>query len=114
MRKREFDELVAVRTPMTDFLREDLGNRFPGFLKNPGVTSYMWDTLAAAYLLDPAFVTKSETMHLDVETTWGRSYGATVPLNRTLAPDATPVIVPLGLDLKRAWNLTRDLLTRQN
>src|SRR5262249_1476603 len=39
IRKAQFDELVAVRTPITEILREDLGNGFPGFLKNPGVTS---------------------------------------------------------------------------
>src|SRR5262249_4863059 len=35
IRKPQFDELVAVRTPVTDILREDMGNRYPGFLKNP-------------------------------------------------------------------------------
>jgi inosine-uridine nucleoside N-ribohydrolase len=114
VRKREFDELVAIRTPITEILGDDLGNRYPGFLKNPAVKSYMWDTLAAAYLIDPGFVTRTESMYLDVETTWGRSYGAAVPLNRRLAPEATPVTVALGLDLPRVWSLTRDLLTRRD
>src|SRR5206468_10242450 len=105
IRKMEFDEIVAAGTPVTELFREDLGNRYPGFLKNPAATSYMWDSLAAAYLIDPGFVTKSETRYLDVETQWGRSYGATVSLDRRVAPDATPVTVMLQLDLKRVWNL---------
>ena len=113
IRKPQFDELTAVRTPITEILRDDMGNRFPGFLKNPSATSSMWDTLAAAYLIDPAFVTRSETMHLDVDATWGRSYGAVIPLNRQFAPEATAVTVALGLDLKRVWSLTRDLLIRK-
>src|SRR5437773_5577257 len=34
VRKKEFDEIVAVRTPLTELFREDLGNRYPGFLKD--------------------------------------------------------------------------------
>ena len=65
----------------------------------------MWDSLAAAYLLDPDFVTKSETRYLDVQTAWGQFYGSTVPLDRRVAPDATPVTVMLGLDFKRVFAL---------
>jgi len=114
IRKQEFDEIVAVRTPVTELFKEDFGNRYPAFLKNPRTKSYMWDSLAAAYLLDPGYVTKFETQYLDVETSWGRSYGATVALNRSLAPDATPVTVALQLDLKRVWTLCKDLLTRRD
>ena len=58
IRKAEFDQIAAVHTPITDLFREDLGNRYPGFLKKPDATGYMWDSLAAAYLLDPDFVTE--------------------------------------------------------
>jgi inosine-uridine nucleoside N-ribohydrolase len=112
VRKNEFDQIVAVRTPITELFREDLGNGYPGFLKNPAAKSYLWDSLAAAYLIDPDFVTKSEAQYLDVETNWGKSYGATIPLDRRQAPDATPVKVMLQLDFHRVWNLYKDLLTR--
>ena len=72
----------------------------------------MWDSLAAAYLLDPGFVTKSETKYLDVLTAWGRFYGSTVPLDRRSVPDATPVTVTEELDFKRAFSLYKDRLTR--
>lgn len=114
IRKSEFDQIVAVRTPITDLFREDLGNRYPGFLKNPGATGYMWDSLAAAYLLDPGFVTKSDTRYLDVLTAWGRFYGSTVPLDRRSVPDATPVTVMLDLDFHRVFGLYKDRLTRQD
>ena len=114
IRKSEFDQIVAVRTPITDLYREDLGNRYPGFLQHPDGTAYMWDSLAAAYLLDPGFVTRSDTQYLDVLTAWGRFYGSTVPLDRRAAPDATPVTVALALDFKRVFGLYKDLLTRRN
>jgi inosine-uridine nucleoside N-ribohydrolase len=112
IRKPEFDQIAGAHTPVTNLYREDLGNRYPAFLKKPDATGYMWDSLAAAYLLDPDFVTKSESRYLDVQTSWGQFYGSTVPLDRRVAPAATPVTVMLGLDFKRVFTLYRDLLTK--
>jgi len=110
--KREFDQVTATRTPITDLFREDLGNRYPAFSKHPDGVTYMWDSLAAAYLIDPAFVTKSDTRYLDVLTAWGRFYGSTVPLDRRVAPDSTPVTVMLALDFKRVFALYKQKLTQ--
>ena len=112
IRKAQFDRIATARTPITDLYREDLGNRYPGFLQHPEATAYMWDSLAAAWLLDPGFVTKSETAYLDVVTDWSKSYGATVALDRPVAPDATPVTEMLTLDFDRVFELYRELLTR--
>jgi inosine-uridine nucleoside N-ribohydrolase len=112
LRKAEFDQIANVRTPIAQLFREDLGNRYPAFLKKPDATGYLWDSLAAAYLLDPEFVTKSEIRYLDVQTSWGQFYGSTIPLDRRVAPDATPVTVMLGLDFKRVFALYKDRLTR--
>jgi len=35
LRKTEFDQIASAHTPITDLFREDLGNRYPGFLKHP-------------------------------------------------------------------------------
>jgi inosine-uridine nucleoside N-ribohydrolase len=113
LRKTEFDQIASAHTPIADLFRDDLGNRYPGFLKHPEATAHMWDSLAAAYLIDPGFVTKSETRYLDVQTNWGQFYGSTTPLDRRLAPDATPVTVMLGLDFKRVFGLYKDRLTRR-
>jgi len=113
LRKAEFDQIAAAHTPITDLFREDLGNRYPGFLKHPEATTRMWDSLVAAYLIDPGFVTKSETRYLDVQSAWGQFYGSTTPLDRRLAPDATPVTVMLDLDFKRVFGLYKDRLTQR-
>jgi len=114
IRKAEFDQIAAVRTPITDLFREDLGNRYPGFLKSPGGTAYLWDSLAAAYLIDPGFVTRWENRYLDVQSAWDRFYGATIPLGRALAPDATPVTVAMELNFQRVFALYKDRLTRRD
>jgi inosine-uridine nucleoside N-ribohydrolase len=111
--KAQFDQITAVRTPITELYREDLGYRYPGFLQHPDATVYMWDSLAAAYLLDPGFVTRSESRYLDVLASWGRFYGSTVPLDRRVAPDATPVTVMTALDYNRVFGLYKELLTKR-
>jgi inosine-uridine nucleoside N-ribohydrolase len=112
--KAEFDQIAAAQTPITELFKEDLGKRYPGFLTRPNATGYLWDSLAAAYLLDPGFVTRTETHYLDVLTVWNKYYGATVPLDRDrrVAPDATPVTVAMVLDFKRVFALYKDKLTR--
>jgi inosine-uridine nucleoside N-ribohydrolase len=111
--KAHFDQIASAGTPITDLFREDMGNRYPGFLKKPGVTAYIWDCLAAGYLIQPDFVTKSETAYLDVDARFGKSYGAVMPLDRKLAPEATPVDVMLDLDFSRFFSMYKDLLTRK-
>lgn len=113
IRKPQFEQIIAVRTPITDLFREDLGNRYPGFFQHPQGTAYMWDSLAAAYLLEPRFVTKSETRYLDVVTAWGKFYGSTAPLDRRVAPDATPVLMATELDFARVFGLYKEKLTSQ-
>jgi inosine-uridine nucleoside N-ribohydrolase len=112
--KAEFDRIAGAHTPIADLFREDLGNRYPGFLKHPEAVTYLWDSLAAAYLLDPGYVTKWETRYLDVVTVWDKFYGATVPLDRRLAPDATPVTLATGIDFARVFALLKDRLTRRD
>lgn len=108
-----FDEITAVKTPVTALYRQDYGQRYPGFLRHPGASAFLWDELAAAYLLDPGFVTASQMLYLDVDTTFGAKYGSVVPLDRKLAPDATPVRVMLDLNFPRIAALYKRLLTAQ-
>lgn len=104
-----YQQIADVKTPVTQMFRQDLGKRFE---KNPDAKTYVWDCLAAAYLLDPSFVTKRETAYLDVDTTFGKNYGAVIPLDKTIAPDATPVDVTLDLDFAKFFALYKSLLTK--
>jgi inosine-uridine nucleoside N-ribohydrolase len=112
IRKAEFDQIAAVHTPIAALFREDLGNRYPAFYKNPNASAFLWDSLAAAYLIDPEFVTRYETRYQDVQTVWGQFYGSTVPLDRRAVPDATPVTIMFALDFHRVFLLYKDRLTR--
>ena len=111
--KSLFDQIIAKKTAVTRLYEEDFGRRgFPGFLTKAHQTAYLWDELAAGYLVDPGFVTKSESMALDIDTKFSADYGRVIPLDRKLAPEATPVQVMLDLDAARAYALYKELLTR--
>lgn len=107
--KAHYDQIVAKKTPVTELYRNDIGKRFK---KNPDAKFFIWDCLPAAYLLDPSFVTKKETAYLDVDTVFGKNYGAVTPLDRALSPDATPVEVMLDLDFPKFFEFYKMLLTK--
>ncbi len=108
--KAQFDQIASADTPIARLYREDQGNSYPGFLRDPKATGYLWDELTAAWLVDPAVVTRSEDHYLDVVTEFGPRYGSVADLDRKLAPDATPVRVMLGLDFEKAFNIYRTAL----
>ena len=107
--KAHFDQIIAAKTPVTELYRQDMGKRFA---KNPEAQVGIWDCLAAAYVLDQKWVTKRESAYLDVDTAFGKNYGAVTPLDRTIAPDATPVAVLLDLDFEKFFALYKELLTK--
>jgi len=76
--------------------------------------SYMWDELAACALLDPAIVTKEETLYMDVDLSHGPSYGDTLTWPEKLKPQTGVRLVhaQMDLDLPRFQKLFIDLVTR--
>ena len=49
-----------------------------GSRRIPTAISYIYDTLALAYLIDPTYATDVKEMWVDVDCTWGPSYGRTL------------------------------------
>ena len=113
IRKADYEQIVATKTPITELYAEDMGNRYPAFNKNPDATTYMWDALVAAYLLDPSIVTARQSRYLDVDTRFGPDYGAVTSLDRTLAPDATAVEVVTNIDKAKTWALYKAALMQR-
>ncbi|MFA6029620.1 MAG: nucleoside hydrolase [Elusimicrobiota bacterium] len=109
--RARFDELVSAGTPLSELLKDDLGNHYPKFLTNPKATRYIWDALASAYLVDPAVVTRSEPLYLDVVTEFGPRYGAmTVKDKAAVGEGEAPVTVLTGLDFERFLALLKTTL----
>ncbi len=110
--KSQFDRIVALGTPITQLLQEDDRLRSWGLQANPESSTNIWDCLAAAYLLDPDFVTKEDLVPVDVDATFGPSYGATYEPSGEAPPGLGPTRVMLDLDYERFMTLFADLLTR--
>jgi len=105
--KKEFDQVANGGSPIAKVFREQFGYSYPAFIKNPSATGYLWDELAAAYLIDPSLITRTETVALDVDTAFGPSYGKT--LLKDNGQTKTKVALDLSLDgtLKQYVNLLK-------
>ena len=106
LHKSRFDRMVATDTPLTKLMRHDMGPRFNA---DPTATYHVWDCITAAWLIDPAIVTRSERLPIAVDTTFGPTYGGTV-----VAPgsDARTIQVMLDLDLEKFFVSYEELLTK--
>jgi purine nucleosidase len=73
---------------------------------------YCWDELAAAAWLDPAIITKTEKLYIDVNLSRGPSYGNTLSWAAENKPalDLPLVNVQTDLDLARFNKLFVDLM----
>jgi inosine-uridine nucleoside N-ribohydrolase len=111
--RQGFDQIVRVKTPVTERFHEDFGVRYPGFLKNPQATVSLWDALVAAWMIEPQWFSTPETLFLDVDTRFASSYGKVIELDRNLAPSATPVEMMNALDYPQVFRLFRDLLQKR-
>ena len=63
---------------------------------------YLWDELAADAWLDPAIITRSEKMYLDVSIDHGPTYGDTVVYTTDHAPKLHGPLVEVQVDLDNA------------
>jgi purine nucleosidase len=78
-----------------------------------GNYNYLWDELAAVAWLDPAIITKKETLFVDVDLDRGAGYGDTLAWTEQTKPkvESQPVEVQDDLDLEKFYKLFVDLLT---
>lgn len=67
--------LKSADTPLTDLMAKSLPRGFP-----------MWDELAAMVWLEPAIVTRAETLYIDFETSQTAAYGDTLSWTEPYRP----------------------------
>ncbi len=111
--RHHFEQIAAVDTPICRLFAHDMGNNWPGFYANPDATGYVWDCLAAGYLIDPTFVTASEVASIEVNTTFGPAYGGCFVRADDPVTGKNRVEVMLDLDFEVFFELYRDLITRR-
>jgi purine nucleosidase len=97
-----------------EYIREVAGGKAPfdAYLGQFGQSFPMWDELAVAVWLDPSIITNSTTLMVDVDTSFGPSYGDTLSWSPKEAPGLgeQPVQVVFAVDVARFERMTLDLL----
>src|SRR5262245_50887996 len=81
--------------------------------QNPNATSYIYDTLALAYAIDPTYATDVAEMYVDVDIAFGPSYGHTLGYKEAMpAAVLQKAKIVRRFDNERFFKLFVDLLTR--
>jgi inosine-uridine nucleoside N-ribohydrolase len=72
MRRELVDAIAKAKTPLARYVEESYAGH------DEELFSFMWDELAAAAIIDPSIITKTEELYVDVDWSWGPNYGKTV------------------------------------
>jgi purine nucleosidase len=71
--KELIQQIATSPNPLAQYMKESyLGPNADGYF------GFMWDELAAASIIDPTVITKSEDLYLDCDFSWNGAYGKTL------------------------------------
>jgi inosine-uridine nucleoside N-ribohydrolase len=107
--KKIFDRITVVDTTIAKMLKRKYG---PEFEKVPDYTRLVWDTIAAAVVIDPSLIVEEETRWVDVNSDYGLDYGRSLGYRRQGPAGTQKARILLSIDEKRFWNLMVELLTK--
>jgi len=107
--KKIFERITAVDTPITKMFKEKYG---PSFKKDPGYTRLVWDTIAAAVVIDPALIVEEETRWVDVNSDYNLDYGRSIGYHKQGPAGTQKARILFNIDEEHFWNLMVDLLTK--
>ena len=109
---------ISLKTPFTQQMLDAIAKsqspaaRYIAAWSRP--QSYMWDELEACAWIDPAIITKEESVYMDVDLSHGPDYGNTLTWTDELKPQTGVRFVhaQLDLDLARFQKEFVELMTR--
>ncbi len=107
--RKIYNRITAVDTPIAKMFRQKYG---PEFEKDPNYTRLVWDTIAAAVVIDPSLIIEEETRWIDVNSDYGLDYGRSLGYRRQGPAGTQKARILLSIDEKRFWNLMVDMLTK--
>jgi inosine-uridine nucleoside N-ribohydrolase len=107
--RKIFDRITAVDTPIAKMFKQKYG---PQFEKDPNYTRLVWDTIAAAVVIDPALIIEEETRWVDVNSNYDPDYGRSIGYLGQGPAGTQKARILLAIDEKRFWNLMVDMLTK--
>jgi len=107
--KELFERIAAVNTPTAKMFKEKYG---PVFKKDPNYTRLVWDTIAAAVVIDPTLIVEEETRWVDVNSDYGLDYGRSLGYSKRGPAGTQKARILFTIDEERFWNLMVDMLTQ--
>jgi inosine-uridine nucleoside N-ribohydrolase len=105
MTKELIERIKAANTPAAQYIGK--------YARLRGEFNYLWDELAVAAWLDPAIITKKETLYMDVDLDRGAGYGNALTWSDRDKPvlEVQPVEVQVDLNTEKFYKMIVDLLT---
>ena len=107
--KELYDRITAPNTPIAELFKKRYG---PRFKMNPDSTQLVWDTIAAAVVIDPTLIVEEQTRWVDVNSDYGLDYGRSLAYRKQGPAGTQEARILLTIDEQRFWNLMVDLLTK--
>jgi inosine-uridine nucleoside N-ribohydrolase len=107
--KDVYDRVSGADTPTAKLFAAEYADTFA---KDPNAKAQLWDTVAAACLLDPTLATDVQERAVDVDTQFGPDYGRSLGHAEDAPAGLRKAGIVKRIDLDRFWRLYADLLTR--
>jgi inosine-uridine nucleoside N-ribohydrolase len=107
--KKVFDRITAVQTPIAKMFKEKYE---PSFDRNPGYTRLVWDTIAAAVVIDPTLIVEEDIRWIDVNSDYNLDYGRSLGYRKQGPAGTQKARILMEIDEKRFWNLMVNMLRK--
>lgn len=84
-------------------------NYFYGmFQKNPKFSTFVWDTIVAALIMDPSIIKEEISLPIDVNDVYSLSYGETLAFRGVAPKGAQTARIVLTIDESKLWRMIFD------
>jgi len=107
--KKIFSRITAADTEIAKMFEKKYG---PEFEKNPRFRRLVWDTIAAAVVIDPTLIVEQQTRWVDVNSEYGLDYGRSLGYKLKGPAGTQKARILMTIDEPRFWNLMVDLLAK--
>lgn len=108
--KEIFERITSIDTPIAKMFKEIYGPRFE---KDANYTRLVWDTIAAAVVIDPTLIVEEEIRWIDVNADYNLDYGRSLGYQKQGPAGTQKARILFTIDEERFWNLMVDLLTKK-
>lgn len=107
--KNIFDRITAPDTPIARMFKKKYAPRFDA---DPAYTRLVWDTIAAAVVIDSTLITAQQTRFVDINSDYGLDYGRSLSYKIQGPAGTQNARILFAINEKKFWNLMTNLLTK--